>query len=67
MDTFYDGTKIIKKEEIDAFFKKKWGLYWKNHFSLFYFIEFLYLCHEFHILYPRCSQGVAKVYPSSKG
>ena len=22
MDTFYDGTKIIKKEEIDAFFKK---------------------------------------------
>ena len=27
----------------------------------FYFMEFLYLCRGFHILHPRCTQGVAKV------
>ena len=35
----------------------------KNHPFFFYFIEFIYLCHRFHILHPRCTQGVPKVYP----
>ena len=34
---------------------------WKNHFFLFYFIEFLYLCRGFHILYPSSTQGLPKV------
>ena len=33
----------------------------KNHPFFFYFIEFIYLCHRFHILHPRCTQGVPKV------
>ena len=28
-----------------------------------YFMDFLYICRGFHILYPRCTQGVPKVYP----
>jgi len=35
----------------------------KNHFLLFYLIDFLYFCRRIHILYSRCSQGVAKVLP----
>ncbi len=32
-----------------------------NRLSFFYNIEFIYLCQGFHILHPRCSQGLPKL------